>query len=182
MYVFHILNIELELDPTLIHLALLDSSNKLICSRAFCALPNYTNSEPPLLSPSRSYSESFWYTILFRRVLETRFVTSIRNTLDMTEGRHRAQAEANSRKPPNFQISGYDFRRIQVAWATHNSIFRIKTFMSHAKYCHTTLYSQLTMCRINSYHSQTRSDIHSFCIISICTHVRTIHSESFHKP
>ena len=71
MYVFRILNIELKLDLTLIRLTLLDSSNKLIHPCAFRAPPNYTNSEPPLLSPSYSYLESFWYSTLFRRVLET---------------------------------------------------------------------------------------------------------------
>ena len=52
MYVFRILNIELELDPTLIHLALLDSSDKLIRPHTFCAPLNYMTSEPPLLTPS----------------------------------------------------------------------------------------------------------------------------------
>ena len=52
MYVFRILNIKLELNLTLIHLALLDSSDKLIC--AFCAPPNYTTSEPLLLTPRTS--------------------------------------------------------------------------------------------------------------------------------
>ena len=52
---------------------------------------------------------------------ETRFVTSIRNTLDMTEGRHSARAEANSRKPPHFQTPGLDFQRTRVAWATRNT-------------------------------------------------------------
>ena len=77
MYVFRILNIELELDATLIHLALLDSSDKLIHSRAFRAPPNYMNSEPPLLSPSYSYLESFRYTTPFRHVPETQFKTSV---------------------------------------------------------------------------------------------------------
>ena len=47
--------------------------------------------------------------------------TSIRNTLDATEGRCSARAEANSRKPPNFRISGLDLRRTRVAWATRNT-------------------------------------------------------------
>ena len=47
--------------------------------------------------------------------------TSVRNTLDATEGRHSTQAEANSRKPPNFRTSGLDFQRTWVAWATHNT-------------------------------------------------------------
>ena len=107
-------------NSTHICLALLDSSDKLIQSCAFRAPPNYTNSEPPLLFPPHLYSESFRYTTPFRRIPETRFVTSIRNTLDVTEGRRSAQAEANSRKPPNFRISSLDFRRIRVAWATCN--------------------------------------------------------------
>ena len=117
---FRILNI--ELDPTLIHLALLDSSDKLIQSCAFRAPPNYMNSEPPFLSPSHSYSESFRYTTPFQCVPETQFVTPIRNTLDATEGRCSIRAEANPRKPLNFRTSGLDFWRIRVAWATHNKL------------------------------------------------------------
>ena len=115
----HILNIKLY--PTLIRLTLLDSSDKLILSRTFRALPNYTNSEAPLLSPPHSDSDSFQYTSLFQHIPETQFVTSIWNTLDATEGRHSIRAEANSRKPPNFWTSGLDFWRIQVAWATRNN-------------------------------------------------------------
>ena len=79
------------------------------------------NSEPPLLSPLHSYSELFWYTTPFWCVLETRFVTSVWNTLDATEGRRSVRAEANSRKPPNFRFSNLDFQRIWVAWATRNN-------------------------------------------------------------
>ena len=117
-------------NPTLIRLALLDSSDKLILSCAFRAPPNYTNSEPLLLSPSHSYSESFRYSTLFQRVPATWFVTSVRNTLDVTEGRHSTRAEAISRKPPNFRISGLDFRRIRVAWATRNNGWLMHSFMS----------------------------------------------------
>ena len=120
MYVFRILNIELKLNPTLSHLTLLDSSDKLIHPCAFRAPPNYTNSEPLLLSPLHLYSEPFWYTTPFQRVPETRFITSVWNTLDATEGRRSTRAEANSRKPPNFRFSDLNFWRIQVAWATHN--------------------------------------------------------------
>ena len=112
MYVFHILNIEHEPDMTLRHLSLLDSSDKLIHPYAFRTPLNYMNTEPPLLSPSHSYSESFQYTTPFQCIPETQFGTSVQNTLDATEGRRSAQAEANSRKPPNFRISDLDFRRI----------------------------------------------------------------------
>ena len=137
MYVFRILNIELELDPTLIRLALLDSSDKLIQSCAFCTPLNYTNSEPPLLSPLHLYSELFRYTTPFWHVLETWFVTSVWNTLDATEGRHSTRAEANCRKPLSFQTSGLDFRRIRVAWATCNRQYQ--NFLSHLQKPHPSL-------------------------------------------
>ena len=112
-----ILNSSSSSNSTRICPVLLDSSNKLILFH----MPPDSSTPNLCLSHLCTHTQNHSSTLpLFRRIPETWFVTSVRNTLDATEGRCSTWAEASSRNPPHFQTSNLDFWRTQVAWATHN--------------------------------------------------------------
>ena len=78
------LPIKLILSGASMHLRTIQTLN-LCLSRLLTHTQNCSSTHSP-----------FWH------ILETQFITSVQNTLDATEGRCSARAEANSRKPPHF--------------------------------------------------------------------------------